>query len=92
MRQHLSFREYFRRGNARLYMSFRRTETPTVAAAKAGFSAATAYRIESSQAILIFRFQRRAELAKPGSLVTLRWRRESRANPSLKNEVPVACK
>jgi transposase InsO family protein len=27
-------------------MSFRRTETPTVAAAKAGFSAATAYRIE----------------------------------------------
>jgi hypothetical protein len=30
----------------RLYMSFRRTETPSVAAAKAGFSAATAYRIE----------------------------------------------
>jgi hypothetical protein len=30
----------------RLYMSFRQTETPTVAAAKAGFSAATAYRIE----------------------------------------------
>ena len=27
-------------------MSFRRTETPSVAAAKAGFSAATAYRIE----------------------------------------------
>ena len=27
-------------------MSFRQTETPTVAAAKAGFSAATAYRIE----------------------------------------------
>jgi hypothetical protein len=30
----------------RLYMSFRQVETPTVAAAKAGFSAATAYRIE----------------------------------------------
>jgi hypothetical protein len=30
----------------RLFMSFRQTETPTVAAAKAGFSAATAYRIE----------------------------------------------
>jgi hypothetical protein len=30
----------------RLYMSFRQAETPTVAAAKAGFSAATAYRIE----------------------------------------------
>src|SRR5689334_18755476 len=30
----------------RLYMSFRRTETPSVAAAKAGFSAATAYRLE----------------------------------------------
>jgi hypothetical protein len=29
-----------------LYMTFRRTETPTVAAAKARFSAATAYRIE----------------------------------------------
>jgi hypothetical protein len=28
----------------RLYMSFRQTETPSVAAAKAGFSAATAYR------------------------------------------------
>jgi hypothetical protein len=27
----------------RLYMSFRQAETPTVAAAKAGFSAATAY-------------------------------------------------
>jgi hypothetical protein len=33
----------------RLYMSFRRTETPTVAAAKAGFSAATAYRIEQDR-------------------------------------------
>ena len=30
----------------RLYMSFRQAETPTIAAAKAGFSAATAYRIE----------------------------------------------
>src|SRR6266436_4769114 len=30
----------------RLYMSFRQAETPTVAAAKAGFSAATAYRID----------------------------------------------
>jgi hypothetical protein len=30
----------------RLYMSFRQVETPSVAAAKAGFSAATAYRIE----------------------------------------------
>src|SRR5882672_7431869 len=30
----------------RLYMTFRQTETPTIAAAKAGCSAATAYRIE----------------------------------------------
>src|SRR6201997_1267797 len=30
----------------RVFMSFRKTETPSVAAAKAGFSAATAYRIE----------------------------------------------
>jgi hypothetical protein len=30
----------------RLFMSFRQTETPTIAAAKAGFSTATAYRIE----------------------------------------------
>jgi hypothetical protein len=30
----------------RLFMSFRQTETPTVTAAKAGFSAATAYRVE----------------------------------------------
>src|SRR5215472_3123018 len=30
----------------RLYMNFRQTETPTVAAAKAGFSPATAYRTE----------------------------------------------
>jgi len=30
----------------RLYMSFRQAETPTIAAAKAGFSAATAYRIK----------------------------------------------
>ena len=30
----------------RLYMSFRQAETPSIAAAKAGFSAATAYRIE----------------------------------------------
>jgi hypothetical protein len=30
----------------RLYMSFRQADTPTIAAAKAGFSAATAYRIE----------------------------------------------
>jgi hypothetical protein len=30
----------------RLYMSFRQAETPAVAAAKAGFSIATAYRIE----------------------------------------------
>jgi len=33
----------------RLYMSFRQSETPTVAAAKAGFSAATAYRIEQDR-------------------------------------------
>jgi hypothetical protein len=32
----------------RLYMSLRQAETPTVAAAKAGFSAATAYRIEQA--------------------------------------------
>src|SRR5712691_7883943 len=30
----------------RLYMSFRQADTPTIAAAKAGFSTATAYRIE----------------------------------------------
>jgi hypothetical protein len=30
----------------RLYMSFRQTETPSIAAAKAGFSTASAYRIE----------------------------------------------
>lgn len=30
----------------RLYMSFRRTDSPVVAAAKAGFSMAIAYRIE----------------------------------------------
>ena len=30
----------------RLYMSFRQTEPPVIAAAKAGFSAATAYHIE----------------------------------------------
>jgi hypothetical protein len=30
----------------RLYMSFRHTEPPVIAAAKAGFSAASAYRIE----------------------------------------------
>ena len=30
----------------RLYMSFRHTEPPVIAAAKAGFSAATAYRME----------------------------------------------
>src|SRR6202049_4731040 len=30
----------------RLYMSFRQTETASIAAAKAGFSAATAYRIQ----------------------------------------------
>src|SRR5689334_18991740 len=33
----------------RVYMSFRQAETPTVAAAKAGFSAATAYRIEQDR-------------------------------------------
>src|SRR5689334_7987366 len=33
----------------RLYISFRQAETPTVAAAKAGFSAATAYRIEQDR-------------------------------------------
>jgi hypothetical protein len=30
-------------------MSFRKTETPSVAAAKAGFSAATVYRIEQTK-------------------------------------------
>src|ERR1700757_2338844 len=33
----------------RLYMSFRQAETPTTAAAKAGFSAATAYRLEQDR-------------------------------------------
>jgi hypothetical protein len=33
----------------RLYMSFRHTEPPVIAAAKAGFSAATAYRIEQDR-------------------------------------------
>ena len=32
---------------ARLYMNLRRTDTPSVAAAKAAFSTAAAYRIES---------------------------------------------
>ena len=32
----------------RLYMKFRRTDTPTAAAAKAGFSPATAYRLEAN--------------------------------------------
>ena len=32
----------------RLYMSFRQTEPPVIAAAKAGFSAASAYRIEQA--------------------------------------------
>jgi hypothetical protein len=32
----------------RLYMSFRQAETPTVAVTKAGFSTATAYRIEQN--------------------------------------------
>jgi hypothetical protein len=32
----------------RLYMSFRQAEAPTIAATKAGFSAATAYRIEQA--------------------------------------------
>jgi hypothetical protein len=32
----------------RLYMSFRRSDSPAIAAAKAGFSTATAYRIEQS--------------------------------------------
>ena len=31
----------------RLYMRFRHTDTPAIAAAKAGFSTATAYRIEA---------------------------------------------
>ena len=34
----------------RLFMSFRQTETASVAAAKAGFSAATAYRMEQAAA------------------------------------------
>ena len=33
----------------RLYMSFRETETAAIAAAKAGFSAATAYRLEQAR-------------------------------------------
>src|SRR4051812_44261737 len=33
----------------RLYMSFRQTEPPVIAGAKAGFSAATAYRIEQDR-------------------------------------------
>ena len=36
----------------RLFMSFRQTETASVAAAKAGFSAATAYRIEQAPGCL----------------------------------------
>jgi DNA-binding XRE family transcriptional regulator len=33
----------------RLYMNFRQAETPTIAAAKAGLSTATAYRIEQDR-------------------------------------------
>jgi hypothetical protein len=41
----------------RLYMSFRQIETPTVAAAKAGFSATTAYRrVAADVAIRWLRF------------------------------------
>ena len=54
----------------RLYMSFRQTATPTVAAAKAGFSAATAYRIEQdprlpSQKRAVGRENPHSSLARP---------------------------
>ena len=48
----------------RLYMSFRRTETPSVAAAKAGFSAATAYRLED----LFYANEEWAKLRRPGAV------------------------
>ena len=54
----------------RLYMSFRQTETPTVAAAKAGFSAATAYRIER---ILGCRRKRERRAAADGAIRCLRF-------------------
>ena len=53
----------------RLYMSFRQAETPTVAAAKAGFSAATAYRIEQDRRLPS---QRKRHAAVDGPI---RWRR-----------------
>ena len=54
-------------------MSFRQTETPTVAAAKAGFSTATAYRIEQDPRLPS---QKKARVAVDG---TIRWLRSGRA-------------
>jgi hypothetical protein len=53
----------------RLYMTFRQTETPTVAAARAGFSAATAYRIEHDRGC---RHKRKRRVAAD---VAIRWLR-----------------
>ena len=52
----------------RLYMSFRQAETPTVAAAKAGFSAATAYRIEQDPRLP-------SQKKAPRADVAIRWLR-----------------
>ena len=51
----------------RLYMSFRQAETPTVAAAKAGFSAATGYRIEQDP--------RRKRKRRAAADLAIRWLR-----------------
>ena len=50
----------------RLYMNFRQAETPTVAAAKAGFSAATAYRIERDPQLSSQKKTRRGLRREPG--------------------------
>ena len=62
-------------------MSFRQAETPTIAAAKAGFSAATAYRIEQDARL---RSQKRAPRVRrrPDPLATV-W--DSEVVPLLKS-------
>ena len=52
----------------RLYMKFRQTDTPAVAAAKASISTATAYRIEQDPAAALAEEARRANGAGP-----IRW-------------------
>jgi hypothetical protein len=54
----------------RLYMKFRQTETPTIAAAKAGFSAATAYRIQANPRLPSARKEQRGR-RRPDPLVSI---------------------